>query len=160
MPVNPWITNSFMDSCAFDPKYGPEDKAATELFRLHQAKGLGIRFAHSSQKEVDHPNTPAWVKTQAARLIYTSNVSLRPDERALLNDIRVVLTGHGKPENVEEDARHIFEAQKYGSYFVTTDERLLKRAAEIRGLCSVEILRPSQFLELVRSYVPVDKHPT
>lgn len=61
MPMNPWITNSFLDSCAFDPKHHPEDLAATEIFRLHQEEGLGIRLAHSTQKEVDHPNTPAWV---------------------------------------------------------------------------------------------------
>jgi hypothetical protein len=66
--MNPWITNSFLDSCAFDPKYHPEDQAATELFRLHQTEHLGILLAHSPQKKVDHPNTPAWVKTKAAGL--------------------------------------------------------------------------------------------
>ena len=157
MPVNPWITNSFVDSCAFDPKYDPEDKAATELFQLHKAKGLGIRLAHSTRKEVDHPNTPAWVKKKAAGLVYTSNVSLTPEERDRFKAIRAVLTGHGKPENVEEDARHIFEAQKYGPYFVTTDQRLLNRAGEIRNLCALEILRPSQFLKLVCSHVRPDK---
>jgi hypothetical protein len=30
----------------------------------------------------------------------------------------------GKSENLEADARHVFEAQKYGSYFVTRDARL------------------------------------
>jgi hypothetical protein len=157
MPMNPWITNSFLDSCAFDPKYHPEDQAATELFRLHQVEGLGIRLAHSNQKEVDHLNTPAWVKRKAAGLIYTTQVTLTPDERSRLGKIHAILTGSGKPENVEDDARHIFEAQKYGSYFVTTDERPLKRADEIRTECGVEILRPSQFLELVRSHVRPEK---
>ncbi len=151
MPMNPWITNSFLDSCAFDPKYHPEDQAATELFRLHQKEGLGILLAHSNQKEVDHPNTPAWVKTKAAGLIYTTSVTLTPGEKSRLRKIHAILTGNGKPENVEEDARHIFEAQKYGSYFVTTDERLLNRADELKSACGVEILRPSEFLQLVRS---------
>jgi hypothetical protein len=151
MPMNPWITNSFVDSCAVDPKFHPEDQAATELFRLHQTKGLGIRLAHSNQKEIDHPNTPSWVKKKAAGLVYTNKVPLRPDERSRLRKIHVVLTGNGKPENVEDDARHIFEAQKYGPYFVTTDERLLRRADEIRAECGVEILRPSKFLGFVHS---------
>ena len=51
-----------------------------------------------------------------------------------------------------DDARHVFETQKYGSYFVTTDARLLKRAEEIKTECGVDILRPSQFLELVHNY--------
>ena len=157
MPMNPWITNSFLDTCAFDPKYHPEDQAATELFRLHQVEGLGIRLAHSNQKEVDHPNTPAWVKTKAAALVYTTNVTLTPGEKSRLRKIHVILTGNGKRENVEDDARHIFEAQKYGSYFVTTDQRLLKRADEIRTECGVEILRPSQFLGLVHSHVRADR---
>jgi hypothetical protein len=153
MPMNPWITNSFVDSCAFDPKYHPENQAATELFRLHQAERLGIRLAHSNQKEVDHPNTPAWVKQKAAGLVYTNTVPLSSDERTRLGKIHAILSGDGKPENVEDDARHIFEAQKYGSYFVTTDDRLLRRADKIRAECSVQILRPSEFLSLVRSHV-------
>lgn len=152
MSINPWVTNSFVDSCAFDPKYDPEDKAAKEIFRLHKEERLGILLAHSNQKEVDHPNTPAWVKRQAASLIYSSNVSLTPNEMTLLQKIHDVLSGQGKPENVEQDARHIFEAQKYGSYFVTTDDRILKRAGEIEILCSVQILRPSEFLKMVCSY--------
>jgi hypothetical protein len=157
MPMNPWITNSFLDSCAFDPKYRPEDEAANEVFRLHQAKHLGILLAHSNQREVDHPNTPAWVKAKAAGLIYTTSVTLTPGERTRLSRIQAILAGNGKPENVVDDARHVFESQKYGSYFVTTDERLLNRAGAIRMECGVDIVRPSQFLELVHNYVRPDK---
>lgn len=153
MPMNPWITNSFLDSCAFDP----EDKAAAEVFRLHEAQGLGILLAHSTQKAVDHPKTPVWVKNKAARLIYTTKLSMTPAERHRFRTIHEILTGNGKPENVEEDARHIFEAQKYGSYFVTTDERLLNRADALRSACGVEILRPSKFLELARNGRPLQK---
>jgi hypothetical protein len=153
MAVNPWITNSFLDTCAFDPKYHPEDAAAIELFKLHQEDGLGLRLAHSNQKEVDHPNTPGWVKNNATGLIYTMKVSLTPAERSRLKKIHTILTGNGKPENFEEDACHVFEAQKYGSYFVTTDDRILRRADEIKVACGVEIWRPSEFLRLVRNHV-------
>lgn len=155
--MNPWITNSFLDSCAFDPKYHPEDEAAAEILTLHKENGLGIRLAHSNQKEVDNPKTPAWVKSKAARLIYTTEVSMTPAERSRFETIHRIVTGNGKPENVKEDARHIFEAQKYGSYFVTTDEKLLNRAGELRDACGVEILRPSEFLRLVRSRSPLQK---
>ena len=145
-----------MDSCAFDPKSYPEDQAANGLFRLHQTEHLGILLAHSNQREVDHPNTPAWVKARAAGLVYTTSVTLTPAERTRLSRIQAILAGKGKRENVADDARHVFEAQKYGSYFVTTDERLLKRAMEIRTECGVDLLCPSQFLELVRHYVRPD----
>jgi hypothetical protein len=146
-----------LDSCAFDPKYHPEDQASSELFRLHETEHLGIRLAHSNQREVDHPNTPGWVKGKAAGLIYTTSVTLTPGEKTRLGRIQAILAGDGKPENVADDARHIFEAQKYGSYFVTTDERLLKRAGAIQTECSVDILRPTEFLDLVRKYRRPDK---
>jgi hypothetical protein len=66
-----------------------------------------------------------------------------------LHRIEAILAGNGKVENIAQDARHIFEAQKYGSYFITTDARLLKRAAQIRLELSVTILKPSDFLEVV-----------
>ena len=122
MPMNPWITNSFLDSCAFDPKCHPEDQAAFELFRLHETEQLGILLAHSNEKEVDHPNTPAWVKTRAAGLIYTTSVMLTPGEKSRLSRIHAILVGNGKSENVEDDARHVFEAQKYGSFGPTAVE--------------------------------------
>ena len=114
--MNPWITNSFLDSCAFDPKCHPGDQAAFELFRLHETEHLGILLAHSNEKEVGHPNTPAWVKTRAAGLIYTTSVMLTPGEKSRLRRIHAILVGKGKSENVEDDARHVFEAQKYGSF--------------------------------------------
>lgn len=152
MSINPWITNSFVDTCAFDPKYHPEAEAANEIFRLHKEEGLGILLAHSNQKEVDHPNTPACVKAEAARLIYTVEGSLTGNERELSQNIQSVLMGQGRPEKVKKDARHIFEAHKYGSYFVTTDAGILKHAGEIRAICSVQILLPSQFLEVVQNH--------
>ena len=62
--------------------------------------------------------------------------------------IHATLTGNGKFEKYIADATHIFEAQKYGSYFVTADQRLLKKAEEVATYCSVIVLLPSAFLEL------------
>ncbi len=152
MPINPWLTNNFVDSCAFDPKYDPDDKAATEIFRLHQEKDLTIIIAHSTQKEIEHPNTPSWVKKESLGLIYTLNCTLISEEKSLLRNIEIILAGSGERENIVQDARHIFEAQKYGSYFVTTDNRLLKKASEIQKLCHVTILLPSEFRSMLQTY--------
>jgi hypothetical protein len=146
--INPFQTNSLIDSCAFDPKYSPEDAASVELMRLRDEQGLGLLIAHSTLKEAEHPNTPAWVRREAQQMIYTQDVRLTPPEVATLRRIEAILAGNGKVENIAQDARHVFEAQKYGSYFITTDARLLKRAAQIRKEVSVTILRPSDFLDL------------
>jgi hypothetical protein len=84
-------------------------------------------------------------------------VRLTTREQGRLTRIHSILTGNGEPKNVEADARHIFEAQKYGSYFVTTDKRLLSRTDAIRAECGVEILRPSTFLARVRRYDRPDR---
>lgn len=153
MPANPLINNKFIDSCAFDPKYEPEDRASIEIFKLSQEGKILIKIAHSTQKELEHPNTPAWVKHEAHKLIYTIKVPLIANEESKLREIETILAGNGKVENILQDARHIFEAQKYGSYFITTDARILNRAQALRLSCGVTILKPSDFLSLVTHYL-------
>ena len=158
MPINPLITNNFIDSCAFDPKYSPEDEASSEIFGLSKAGKLFIQIAHSTQKEIEHPNTPGWVKREASNLIYTISVSLTGGETKKLQEIESILAGNGKVENILQDARHIFEAQKYGSYFVTTDSRILNRAGVLRLSCNVVVLKPSEFLSIVKQYLPIQDY--
>ena len=69
-----------MDSCAFDPKYSPEDQASLRLFELSENGELSLEIGHSTQKEVEHPNTPAWVKREANKLIRTDETLLTQDE--------------------------------------------------------------------------------
>ena len=152
--IDPWITNALLDSCAFDPADREEEAAAHELFRLHREKSLNLVIAHSTKREIDHPNTPAWVKSEASAKIYSLQVALTPQERAMRDRLRVLITGNGKAQKYEADSEHIFEAQKYGSYFVTTDRRLLDKAPEVCALCGVVVLSPSAFLHLVRQHAP------
>ncbi len=145
---SPHMTNIFIDSCAFDPKYEPEHEAAMALFKLYKENKILLEIAHSVQKEVEHPNTPQWVKAEARKMIYTMEVVLTEREVKVKNTIREILSGNGKVENILEDAEHIFEAQKYGGYFVTTDRRLLNKRLEISNLCSLIICKPSELIEI------------
>ena len=152
--VNPWITNTMLDSCAFDPKYHPEQEAAEELFRLHREQQLPILIAHSIQKEIEHPNTPGWVKREALGKVFSVQVENTCEELSFKRKLLALLAGNGKPQSIAADTEHIFEAQKYCSYFVTTDKRLLDKASDVHALCRLSILRPSEFLGLVQSYAP------
>lgn len=158
VPGNPLITNCFIDSCAFDPKYGPENEASNEIFGLYKDEKLLIQIAHSTQKEIDHPNTPASVKLEALNLIYTLPVQLNEGEVRILRGIETILAGNGKIENITQDARHVFEAQKYGSYFITTDSRILDRADKLRSAFNVTIVKPSEFLSIVKQHQEKDSH--
>lgn len=151
--MNPLITNCFIDSCAFDPKYKPEDEASADIFKLYKDADFLIQIAHSTQKEIHHPNTPAWVKREALNLIYTLPVSLTESEVRKLGEIEIILAGNGKIENIIQDARHVFEAQKYGSYFITTDSRILARASRLHSVCNVTIIKPSEFLSIVKQHL-------
>jgi len=151
---NPTLAGIFMDSCAFDPKYSPEDAASNELFKLsklpHRTQRLPIVIAHSTLKEIHHPNTPLWVRQLAATQIFTDPTSLTFDEQTVKTGILRVLTGTGKAENMSRDADHVFEAYKYSSYFVTTDAKILKRKDALRQFCRVEIMKPRELLDLYR----------
>lgn len=153
--ISPWLTNSLIDSCAFDPKYAPEDAASTEIFKFHREKDLPLVVAHSTLKEIEHPNTPSWVKHEALALIYSLCVQLTANELRILRKIESILAGNGKVENIAQDARHVFEAQKLGPYFITTDCRILKRADALRNEVTAIVLKPSEFLALARQHMQV-----
>ena len=156
MTVSPLVTNNFLDSCAFDPKYDPEHSAALEIYKLYEAGRLLLQIAHSTLKELEHSNTPGWVKKAAQGLIFTMEVELTEGERDLLDQIERTLAGNGKLENVKQDARHVFEAGKYGSYFITADARILKKALELSELSNATIVTPSEFLRIAHRFIEED----
>jgi len=149
MPINSSIANILLDSCAFDLGDEDEQKASLEILALSDNGDLTVQIAHSTQKEINHPHTPDWVKQRAAQRIFTVEVQNTPNEMKMKNEILAIITGSGKPENYSADAEHVFEAQKYGSYFVTTDNGILRRADALHDLCQIDILKPSQLLVLI-----------
>lgn len=149
--IDPRRVNNFLDTCAFDPKYSPEDEAAHEIRRLFETGHVQLILAHSNQKEIEHPNTPADVKAAAGSMIYTIETSLTPEEVTRKAKIHEALTSNGKPEKYAADASHVFEAGKYGGgYFITTDERILAKRDEIRALGGGIVLRPSEWMKLFK----------
>ncbi|HEU0007890.1 MAG TPA: hypothetical protein VFS12_18025 [Terriglobia bacterium] len=117
-----------------------------ELSRLFGQ--VHLILAHSNQKEIEHPNTPPEVKEEAAGMIYTIETSLTTNEEARKSKIHVVLTGNGNPEKHAADATHVFDAGKYGGYFITTDQRILSKRKELSGLSPACVLLPSEWLKV------------
>lgn len=151
--IDPRKTNISIDSCAFDPKYSPEDKSSIALFKLNENEKITLLIAHSTNKEIEHPNTPQWVKSEAQTKLMTSEVSLTLDEQAKKQDILRVLTVNGKIENNLQDAENVAEAAKYGSYFVTTDINILKKGSKITELTNLVVLKPSKMLEIYNKFI-------
>jgi len=137
-----------MDSCAFDPDDEIEAKASDTLFKNAR---LNIMIAHSNLKEIEHPNTPVWVKQEALTRIYTIETNLTLDEIDIKNKIHKILTGNGKPEKMIKDAEHVFESHKYGGYFVTNDKRIIRKRKELSGISNARIVKPTELLESLES---------
>lgn len=148
---NPRRSNTFLDTCAFDPKYTPEDDAAQEIRAISVAGDASILLAHSNQKELEHRNTPKDVLGAARDMIYTLEVELTPEEKASKAQVHAIITGNGTPDKYAADAAHVFEAGKYMGYFVTTDQRILNRRDELRVACAANILTPSEWLSVFRA---------
>lgn len=143
------FVNIHLDSCAFDPKYSPEDKAAETILRLCKEQKLNYTIAHSVLKEIEHPNTPSCVKREAASTIFTIVTTLTNDEEILKQKIWDILVGNGSRSKMKQDAIHVFEAHKYGAYFITTDERILKKRSQIEKISNVKIMSPSELVLLI-----------
>jgi hypothetical protein len=149
---DPRRTDTFLDTCAFDPKHEPEHAAAQQIRSLRHSVRISILLAHSNQKEIEHPNTPADVKAEAADMNYTIATSLTPAEVTRRAQIHQAITGNGDPAKYEADAQHVFEASRYGGgYFVTTDGRILARKSQLEAISGAAILKPSEWLAIYQA---------
>ncbi|MFA6636429.1 MAG: hypothetical protein WCV56_04920 [Candidatus Omnitrophota bacterium] len=108
---------------------------------------LGLLIPHTVLEEIEYHNTPQWKKELARKYIYTLPVSLEPSERLKLEAIIRILTGEGKRENHENDGKHVFIAQKHGSYFITFDDGILRKRDAIQELDKgLKIVKPSELI--------------
>ncbi len=53
---------------------------------------------------------------------------------------------------MEQDANHVFEAHKYGGYFVTTDSRIIKKRTRLGKICNAIIVKPCELIEILNEY--------
>lgn len=147
--INASYSHFFLDTCAFDPKYFPEDNAAQSLWAQYEEEKINLLLSHSNQREIDHPNTPAWVKSRALSMIYTFNVPLTREEVDLKRKLVILLRGNAQSDKHKDDAHHLFQASKHGGYFITTDHRILNKHEEIYCLCTVQVLTPSSAIHRI-----------
>lgn len=155
-PPDPRRSNTFLDTCAFDPKVEPEHSAAQKIRSLRKSVRISILLAHSNQKEIEHPNTPADVKAEAADMNFTIETGLTNAETERRAQVHQAMTGDGNPARYEADAHHIFGAGKYGGgYFVTTDKRILGRKSQLEAISGAVIVKPTEWLAIYKAQADV-----
>ncbi len=149
---NQFYVSVFFDSCAFDGGNKEEQIASNEARSLFSSNGNEIKIVYSVQKEIDFSNTPQWVKDEANKLVSTLEVQLTPNELKELNDVQRIIVGNGNFKKRKADCRHVFEAIKYGRYFITTDNGILNHSQKILSRFStLLIIKPSEFLSIIKN---------
>ena len=147
---HPTYSHTFIDSCAFDSEDLTEEESSRRLIKNADENSPPIIVAHSVQKEIDHPNTPADVKVLAQAMIFTNDTELSEALRKIREKIRVLMRGNAEIGKHENDADHLFELYKFGGgYFITTDQRILSKSEELFSKYFVTALRPTDYEALL-----------
>lgn len=151
-PLDPRKINTLFDANAFDQSSSEVDR----LLALKANGKINLIAPSGVRTETQHPHTPAAVREIVSAQIFSLPVELNSSERQLLNQIRGILQGNASPLKHDADARHIFDAAKYGGgYFITHDQRInqtKRRELETVLPTSLWIVTLSEFLGIYDHY--------
>ena len=152
--VDPRNHNNFLDANFWDESGIPsDDSAILDILELERQGDINLILPWSVRAEIEHPRTPIEIKRQALNFIYTVPAQLTHNEIAKRSKILVLIQGNAKPGKHHRDVLHLFEAEKHGGgYFITKDERLLKKARQLQNLfLTLGVVSPTDFLKCFHS---------
>jgi hypothetical protein len=121
------------------PDLSGEADDVAEIIALWDAGKFTLVVPSSVRRELQHPNTPAYVKQIALRVIYTLDVTPTEMEVQMIERMKRIIQGNARPGRHDQDATHLVEASKYGRYFITKDARLLAKADIVRDVIPLHI---------------------
>jgi predicted nucleic acid-binding protein len=147
---NPFFCNVHLDANIVDHMADGLSPEITEVLELWSAGQLFLIIPNIVLKELLRNTTPPHVKAAAGRYIYTIPVNLTAGEVEDRRRFIEAARGNAEPKNIDPDLMHVWEAEKYGGgYFVTLDNRLLKRSSVIARTKQIEIVTPAELLDRV-----------
>jgi hypothetical protein len=154
-PLDPRKVNVLIDANALDPSDG-HDADVDRLLALKAVGKIKLIASGGVREEAQHPPTPPAVRENVSAQIFSLPVSLNEVERRQLAGIRAILQGNAAPGQHDADARHVFEAGKYGGgYFITHDRRINKtKRQELEAVLppSLWIVTLAEFLAVYDRY--------
>ncbi|WP_444997500.1 type II toxin-antitoxin system VapC family toxin [Aliikangiella sp. IMCC44359] len=124
MEFNPYDNFVFFDSCAFDGGGDQEEKASIEAREILHKNKKKVMLMYSVVSEIRNQNMPDWIQEIEPKSRQTVKLNLTKKERKVLREIENIITGNVKLNNRKPDCLHVFEAQKYGGCFVTSDREI------------------------------------
>jgi predicted nucleic acid-binding protein len=153
-PLDPRRVNVSIDANALDKNGTTRDMLVDRMLELRQADKVRVLIPAGVRDEVQHPQTPQQVKETILPEIYTIPTELNSQERDFRRRVAAALQGNAAPGKHAPDAYHLAEAAKYGGYFITHDERVLKKSGDLRDLLppSLQVVTLERFLEIFDEY--------
>ena len=147
--MSPYFSNSFVDANFFDKTDPVEDKAVDDILELANNGKISLLIPYSVKYEIEHPNTPTYVKSKAAKLIYSIEVKLNSNEITTRQQVQKILQGNCLEGKHKNDAFHVVESEKCGGkLFITKDKSLLDKASEIFRILPIKLLKPSAYINI------------
>ncbi len=153
-PLPPRKCNVAIDANALNRDCSAHDVLVTRLLELHAAGTIRLIVPKGVRKEIVDPRTPAHIRAAATPMIFSYLVGLNPEEQRKRRLIEQELQGNAAPGRHAADADHLFEAAKYGGYFITHDQRILNRSGKTRDLLppSLNVVTLAKFLAIFNDY--------
>ena len=149
--IDPRRCNIAVDANAYDHSDDAQRRLVERFRALVDKELISAPIApRGVLEEIQHPNTPGAVRGAMAGGLFSRQVGLNRDELARIQRLRVLLKGNGKSDQHNADAGHVFEAAKYGAYFITHDGRLRRKAKEIDEIVgpALQIVTLAEFLTI------------
>jgi hypothetical protein len=153
-PARSRKVNAAIDGSALNRDGSAHDALVDRLLELSDAGTVTLIVPKGVRAEILDPRTPSHKQEAAFPKIFSIAVGLGPEEQRRHRIIRQELQGNAKPGKHTADSDHLFEASKYGGYFITHDKRILKRAGALAavlppGLSTVTL---AEFLAIYDEY--------
>lgn len=153
-PLDPRDANVAIDANSLDRDETTRAAAVDRLLLLAANAKIRLIVPKGVRREMLDPRTPAKVRNAGLSQIFTFNVDLSTLERRERGVIEAELQGNAKPGKHTEDADHLFEASKYCAYFITHDERILRKSEKLQKVLppSLQVVTLIGFLEIYDRY--------
>ncbi|MGH7022037.1 MAG: hypothetical protein ACREEB_00450 [Caulobacteraceae bacterium] len=150
--IDPVRCNVSVDASGLSRPVGDAIRAGQvdRLLKLHADGILHLILPHGVWDELHRAGTPSPKRTAANEMIFTIKTGLTTDEQRRRQVIKTALQGNAKPGKHDADAEHLAEAAKYGGYFITHDERILKLSPALRDALgpALQVVTLADFLAI------------
>ncbi len=153
-PLDPRKVNVAIDGNALNRDGSAHDALVDRLLELSDTGMVNLIIPKGVRLEILDPSTPAHKREAAFPKIFSIAVGLNSDEQRRHRIIEQELQGNAQPGKHAADADHLFEASKYGGYFITHDQRILKKAGALGEVLppSLSVVTLAEFLAIYDQY--------